>query len=250
MAHGRNFSWSAPNTNLGAAIVALGQVDLPERVEAWTALDRIVWQDLDTAALTPAQLTGLRGWLAAGGRLVILGGTAGPRVLAGLPDDLLPYRPTATIDTPPTALTGLVGEPPADAVDVPALAGTLVRGRALATVGDRVVAAEASVGAGSVAILGVDPTVGWIGRTSAADHAWRRFLPARSGSAAPALTDDNQLVEEQARGRVGESGCHDDGGAHLNPRPTKPADGGGHDRFGSGFLPPGDHSGLRARNAG
>ena len=77
-------------------------------------LDRIVWQDVDADRLTPEQLDALRGWVAAGGRLVIAGGTAGPRSLAAFPDTLLPYRPTATTDVPPAALSGLLGAIPDD----------------------------------------------------------------------------------------------------------------------------------------
>ena len=46
------------------------------------------------------------------------------------------------------------------------MAGDLVRGRALATSGDRVVAAQAAYGSGSVTILGIDPTVGWIAEST------------------------------------------------------------------------------------
>ena len=40
-----------------------------------------------------------------GGRLVIVGGTAGPGVLSGFPDDILPYRPTDHVDVAPASLT-------------------------------------------------------------------------------------------------------------------------------------------------
>ena len=72
----------------------------PDRVEAWDAVDRIVWQDVDSERLSPAQLAALRGWVASGGRLVIAGGTAGPGRLSAFPDQLLPYRPVATMDVP------------------------------------------------------------------------------------------------------------------------------------------------------
>ena len=42
----RSRRWSSPLT----------PEDLPERVEAWGALDRLVWQDVDSNRLTPAQL--------------------------------------------------------------------------------------------------------------------------------------------------------------------------------------------------
>jgi hypothetical protein len=173
------------------AIVLLSPADLPDRVEAWGALDRIVWQDVDSQ-MTRDQVAALRGWLAAGGRLVIAGGTAGPAVLAGFPDDILPYRPTATVDIAAGSLTGLVGALPATATDIPALGGTLARGHSLAASGDRVVAAEANYGTGAVTILGFDPSTGWIAASSSTQALWRRFLPQRSSMTA--FTDDGLMV--------------------------------------------------------
>ena len=183
-----------PNQNQVAPLVmSIAPEDLPERVEAWNMLDRLVWQDLNAGRLTAAQLDALRGWVAGGGRLVIVGGTTGPRSLSAFPDVLLPYRPTTTTDVPPAALSGLLGEVPAAAADVPALSGELVDGRALAVVGDRVVAAERSYGTGVVTLLGFDPTTDWIADATAADGMWRRLLPPRS-SGNLVFSDDNMLV--------------------------------------------------------
>ena len=75
------------------AVVSLAPEDLPARVEAWSAIDRLVWQDVDAGRLEPDQLAALRTWLGLGGRLVILGGSTGATTLGSLPDDLLPFRP-------------------------------------------------------------------------------------------------------------------------------------------------------------
>ncbi|HET7030909.1 MAG TPA: hypothetical protein VFI34_10390 [Candidatus Limnocylindrales bacterium] len=176
-----------------AVIVPLTVQDLPTRIEAWSALDRLIWQDVDASTLGADQLTALRGWLALGGRLVIVGGTEGVGALAGFPDDLLPYRPAATMDVAPASLTSLIGTVPAGATDVPALAGELTHGRALATSGDRVVAAQAPYGSGSVTILGVDPTVGWLGESNAGRSIWPSLIPARADGSV-AMTDDTQIV--------------------------------------------------------
>jgi hypothetical protein len=182
----------APN-GTRPAIVPLGVEDLPERVEAWATLDRLVWQDVDSSQLSSPQLAAMRGWLAGGGRLVVAAGTAGPSVLSGFPDEILPYRPTGTTDVTPDSLTALLGGVPAGAADVPALSGDLARGRPLATVGDLAIAAEAGYGSGQVTLLGVDPSTGWIAEQDAVESLWRRFLPPRSTG--PVVTgDDSQLV--------------------------------------------------------
>jgi len=183
-----------PNQNSVAPLtVALNVEDLPARVEAWGLLDRLVWQDTDSARLTAEQIDALRGWVAGGGRLVVVGGTSGPASLTAFPDILLPYRPTATTDVEPGALGALLGEVPDAATALPALTGELTAGRALATAGDRTVAAERPYGSGSVTIVGFDPTSSWIAGTSMAEGMWRRLLPART-SGGPILGDDSQIV--------------------------------------------------------
>ncbi len=176
------------------AIVSLGVEDLPERIEGWATLDRLIWQDVDSNSLTTAQLGALRGWIAGGGRLTIAGGTAGIGTLSGFPDDLLPYRPTATLDIAPESIAGLAGPLPADAADLPALAGELGNGRALATSGDRVVAGELDYGSGRVTVLGFDPTTSWLAASKNVETMWRRFLPNRTGGGPVITSDDSQIV--------------------------------------------------------
>ncbi|HTE66557.1 MAG TPA: hypothetical protein VK736_09905, partial [Candidatus Binatia bacterium] len=183
-----------PNQNSVAPLtVALTVADLPVRVEAWGVLDRLVWQDTDSAALSTEQIEALRGWVAGGGRLVIVGGTAGPSSLSAFPDALLPYRPTATTDVEPESLVTLLGELPDTATALPALTGELTEGRPLATAGDRTVAAERAYGSGSVTIVGFDPTASWIAGTSMAEGMWRGLIPTRA-SGGPILGDDSQIV--------------------------------------------------------
>src|SRR5687768_10013171 len=70
------------NPNVGAGtVITLTAADLPPRVEAWAAIDRLVWQDVDAADLTDAQAEALRLWLGAGGQLIIVGGTTGTGTL-------------------------------------------------------------------------------------------------------------------------------------------------------------------------
>jgi hypothetical protein len=183
----------ANQNNLTPVVIPLAPGDLPERLEAWSTLDRLIWQDVDTNTLTKRQIDSLRGWLALGGRLVVVGGTAGPGVLSGFPDTILPYRPKTTVDVAPGSLSGLLGSVPSSAVDVPALSGELAQGRALATSGDSVIAADVAYGSGSVTVVGIDPSVGWIAESKAATGLWRSLIPPRSGGFVGG-GDDSQIV--------------------------------------------------------
>jgi hypothetical protein len=184
-----------PNlNNVKPLTLGLSVTDLPDRVEAWGALDRLIWQDADSAALDVHQADALRGWVAGGGRLVIVGGTSGPSSLSAFPDTLLPYRPTTTVDVAPASLVSLLGATPRATADVPALAGTLVGGRAMATVGAQVVAAERPYGSGLVTVIGFDPTAAWLRGTSQAEGLWRRVIPTRS-SGGPVIGDDSQILQ-------------------------------------------------------
>ncbi|MBI2776506.1 MAG: hypothetical protein HYX57_04445, partial [Chloroflexi bacterium] len=184
-----------PNQN-GAppAIITLGVGDLPERLEGWATLDRLIWQDVDSNTLTPLQMAALRGWIAGGGRLIIAAGTAGISTLSAFPDDLLPYRPTATVDIEPEAISSLIGPIPAGAATIPAFGGELARGRPLAMSGDRVVAAEMEYGSGAVTIVGFDPATAWLANSKGIESMWRRFLPTRTGGGPVILADDSQIV--------------------------------------------------------
>ena len=184
-----------PN-QMGAApaVATLTPADLPERIQAWAALDRLVWQDTDASALTAAQLDCLRGWLAGGGRLVIIGGTAGADSLSGFPDDLLPYRPDGLLDIDPESLRPVLGGVPEGAATLTAYAGPEGAGRVLATSGGRVIAADRRVGSGSVTLLGFDPTTSWIAEGETWDTPlWRRLLPPRT-TGPVSLADDSQIV--------------------------------------------------------
>jgi hypothetical protein len=183
-----------PNPNqISPLVMSLTPEDLPERVEAWGAIDRMVWQDIDADRLTPPQQESLRGWIAGGGRLVIAGGTTGAKALAAFPDTILPYRPATTTDAPAASLGGVLGTLPPNATTLPALSGQLIDGRALASVGGQVIAAERGYGSGKVTLLGFDPSSAWIVDSKTAQGLWRRLLPARS-SGGVTFADDNMLV--------------------------------------------------------
>src|SRR3990172_7289104 len=186
---------SNPNMPV-AAIVSLSPADLPGRIEAWSAIDRLVWQDVDSSKLDDAQLDALRAWLGLGGRLVILGGSTGATTLGGFPDAILPFRPTRTVDATPDDLGPLLGAVPALGERLPVLGGPLIEGSVLARSGDDIIAAERSVGQGDVLIVGMDPGQSGIAGSDGARSLWRRAAPMTPGAVVNplALPDDSAIV--------------------------------------------------------
>ena len=76
------------------SIAGLKVADLPIGSRPGRRSTASIWQDVDSTTLTTAQLAALRGWIASGGRLMIVGGTAGtgrarrlPRRAAALSPD-------------------------------------------------------------------------------------------------------------------------------------------------------------------
>lgn len=159
-------------------VVAIRPEDLPPRVEAWAAVDRIVWQDIDSTRLGTEQSAALGTWVAMGGQLVILGGSTGPTTMGAFPAEILPFRPTQTVDVPVADLEPLLGTLPAGATPLPAVAGVLERGTALGRSGDQVFAARAAYGQGSVSLIGIDPSTQWLADSSVAAGLWGRALEA------------------------------------------------------------------------
>jgi hypothetical protein len=188
------------NPNQGQAVViSLTIPDLPSRVEAWAALDRLVWQDADASNLTEAQLDALRLWVGAGGELIVLGGTTGPGVLQGFnrgDSVLLPYSPTRTVDAPAADLASLLGTIPEGATTASAYTGALDHGAVLARSGEDVIAASGVYGRGSVTVIGFNPADPWIADSAASETLWHRLLPLASGPGLNPLTitDDSQIV--------------------------------------------------------
>lgn len=179
-----------------ARVLTVAPEDLPPRAESWAVIDRLVWQDVDPARLSPEQLDALTTWVGAGGRLVVVGGPSGVAGVSGLPEDLLPFVPSGTIDAPAADLAPLVGELPALTPALPALTGELARGSVTAWSDGHPIAAQTSVGLGTVSLLGIDPTVPAIAGAAGANGLWRRVLGPLTGQALNPLVlqDDSQIV--------------------------------------------------------
>jgi hypothetical protein len=182
-----------------STVITIPIGDLPSRVEAWAAIDRLIWQDVDASQLSNIQIDALRLWLGAGGRLVILGGTTGVAAVQGFNREdevLLPFDPQHTVDATPADLASVLGQPPSGATNVPALAGLLDHGTVLARSGDEVIAAERGYGRGTVTLVGFDPATAWITGSDVGGALWHRLMPQTSGPALNplAIADDSQIV--------------------------------------------------------
>jgi hypothetical protein len=84
---------NTPNNRNRVAVAHLAVADLPTDLHAWLELDMVVFNDVDTSQLTPAQQEALAYWVSQGGRLVIGGGPNAAQTLAGLK----PFLPFSTI---------------------------------------------------------------------------------------------------------------------------------------------------------
>ena len=122
---------------------------------------------------------------------------AGPASLSAFPDDLLPYRPTATVDVAPEARrparrAARTRDRPAGPVR------RADRGRVAPSRRRRsTVAAERPYGSGSVTIVGFDPTVDWIAESDTAEGLWRRLLPPRTAAGRPRRRQPDRLRASQ-----------------------------------------------------
>jgi hypothetical protein len=182
-------------------VISMAARDLPPRVEPWFGIDQLVWQDVDTAALSTDQLKALETWIAAGGRLVVVGGTTGSTVFGGLSAGLLPYHPTTTANATAADIRSLLGSAVAPAGTYPALAGTLGRGTVLASSGGQVIAAQASYGRGGTTLIGVDPGQSGFAGSAAARALWGRAL-AMPGSDPRSFRSPDETSILSARNRL------------------------------------------------
>ncbi len=97
-------------TRAKTVVLPMKLAELPERFEPLRSLDVLIFSDVDTSSLTPAQADALQAWVVQGGRLVLGGGSGAARVLAGLPERLRPVTlaEPVNLETLPAleALTG------------------------------------------------------------------------------------------------------------------------------------------------
>lgn len=161
-----------------AAVAALTEIDLPPVAEGWSALDVLVIYDADTGKLSPEQRAALRGWVKAGGRLIVTGGASFQRTLSGL-SELIPLEATGTMTVSIEPLSTAVGAPFGRQTSPDALAatGSLVDdARVLYTSGDVPLIVWRQLGYGRVDFLGADPGLEPLRSWQAMPTLWMQIL--------------------------------------------------------------------------
>jgi hypothetical protein len=176
-----------------ATVVSVAPEQLPPRAEAWQSADVLVWQDVDSNRLSADQLAALQAWVATGGHMLIAAGSTGTTTLGAFPPGMLPYQPAARVDVPVADIAQLLGATPDGATPLVGWTGALERGTSIATSGSLVIAARATTGAGSVALIGIDPATPWLAQSPAATVLWTKALPSKLS-----VTDIEQMQDESS----------------------------------------------------
>jgi hypothetical protein len=170
-----------------AAVAYLSLDELPDLPAALMALDVLVFHDVDTGQLTPAQRTALDAWVDMGGQLVVTGGPGWQKTAVSLAD-LLPVTLSGSetvADLP--ALSQATGVPFRDPGPYLVTTSSLRRGELLFHQDGLPLLARQDQGRGSVYFLALDPSlaplVDWAGGPLLWSEVARR-VPAPSPWAA------------------------------------------------------------------
>ncbi len=159
--------------------------DIPDRAGSLGAVDVIIFNDVDTSALTAGQTQALRAWVQSGGHLVVTGGDGGASTALA---DLLPFtaQGTTTADSFP-ALVSLAGRR-AEQLNGQTLITTgtpTANGRILASTADDLpLIVRGEVGHGTVDFLTFNPSLVPFNRWSGMRDLWFTLFtstPAQPG---------------------------------------------------------------------
>jgi hypothetical protein len=167
-----------PDPGRPVVLVSVAMAELPDRMAAMRSFDALVFNDVDSSSLTPAQRGALEGWVRQGGRLVLGGGAGARSTVAGLPQSLLPLSPRDELEV--DELPGLAEYADGERVRVqgPFLVagGDVGPGRTLAAQEGAPLIRERVLGTGRVAWVALDlagtPFDAWAG----AGRFWERLL--------------------------------------------------------------------------
>lgn len=165
--------------------------DLPDESAAWTGLDLLILNDVDTGTFTPAQLKALADWIDTGGRLVATGGPNWRKTAAGI-RDLLPVDiessvtvyDLAGLSAPGAQLTHPLDEGPYLAAQAKATGDVLMEQDGL------VLLAQRRIGQGTVDWLALDLALAPLRDWSGNEGLWKFIIDgmnSRSAWADPSI---------------------------------------------------------------
>lgn len=156
-------------------IAQLGTSDLPDRAQAWDSLDALIVSNVDTGTLTPGQKQALESWVAAGGKLLIVGGVNWQSTVAGL-KDLMPVRLTATrhVSSLSQLQDYVKDQTPLDSEAILATGQLQAETQVLVQQEGVPLIVQKTVGFGSVYFVAADPALqplsGWSGMQGVYEH--------------------------------------------------------------------------------
>lgn len=138
-------------------VAFLGIDDLPETAVSWSALDVLVFNDIDTGAMNSSQREALAAWVHTGGQLVVTGGPGWQKTTAALAD-MLPVSVTGSesVDDLP-ALRADVGEPFRDQGPYLVTTSSLRGGELIYYQDNLPLLAAQKMGRGTVYFMALDP---------------------------------------------------------------------------------------------
>ena len=150
-----------PGQSRPKTIVDLALDDIPERSEGLASFDLLVFNDVDTSRLSPAQAETLANWVFRGGQLVIGGGAGAARTLSGLPAAQLPVTFDGQGELQAGDLDELVAFAAGSAIRttgtfVCATVTPLAQARVLAAANASPLLVESSYGSGRVDFISLD----------------------------------------------------------------------------------------------
>lgn len=168
----------------------------PERAAGLSSLGMLLLHDLPSETLRPDQHAAILAWVHAGGHLILAGGLAAPRTLAGLPPALLPASFGAAqmiTDLPLAALAEAAGPGPLNGIQLLPVPGARVVGPA-----DAPAWVSNVVGRGQVTQLAFDPAQPALANWAAAPSFWDQLLrPAVLVRSSVGLQTSVDALQEQ-----------------------------------------------------
>jgi len=166
-----------------AAVAYLALSDLPDVPPAWNGLDVLIFHDVDTGQLTPAQQAALDAWMQTGGQVVVVGGPGWQKTAVAFTDSL-PVTLSGSESMPDLpALTDFAGLPFRDPGPYLVTTSSLRRGELLIHQDGLPLLARQPQGQGAIYFLALDPSLAPLLDWDGSPAVWleiARRLPALS----------------------------------------------------------------------